>query len=79
MARLNVQLFVDYDAFLTLDSASNAFAALSRAKVGPSSLSTGPEPRTTSRSTRYSRSMARGSGVYAATTSVWRSPISTAG
>jgi hypothetical protein len=38
MARLNVQLFVHYDAFLTLDSASNAFAALPRPKVADNDL-----------------------------------------
>jgi hypothetical protein len=38
MARLNVQLFVHYDAFVTLDSASNAFAALPRPKVSDNNL-----------------------------------------
>jgi len=38
MARLNVQLFVHYDAFVTLDSASNAFAALPGPKVSDNDL-----------------------------------------
>ena len=38
MARLNVQLFVHYDAFLTLDSAANAFAALPNPKVSDNNL-----------------------------------------
>jgi hypothetical protein len=38
MARLNVQLFVHYDAFLTLDSTSNAFAALPSPKVSDNDL-----------------------------------------
>ena len=38
MARLNVQLFVHYDAFFTLDSASNAFAALPSPKPSDNNL-----------------------------------------
>jgi hypothetical protein len=38
MARLNVQLFVHCDAFLTLDSAPAAFAALPRPKVSDNDL-----------------------------------------
>jgi hypothetical protein len=38
MARLNVQLFAHYDAFLKLDSAANAFAALPNPKVSNNDL-----------------------------------------
>lgn len=38
MARLNVQLFVHYDAFITLDSASNAFAGLARPQASDNDL-----------------------------------------
>src|SRR4051812_92117 len=49
MARLNMQLFVHYDAFLMLDSASNAFAAQPRPKVSDNDLSSpGPGSRPSS-------------------------------